>query len=131
MTCKPQHDLPTRAPVRRDSKAFKSRCLRVSLLAQGLLLLWIGVQVLAAAPRLHHVLHADAASPGHECVLTGVAAGFIEAPASSEGPLRIVEWGSAPRVWSTEQQPAPRLLTKPCCPRPPPPPSPMHADAGS
>ena len=47
-----------------------------------LLLLWLHLLALAALPQLHHHVHADAASPTHQCAVTAVEQGkiFFHAP---------------------------------------------------
>ncbi|MCX6894143.1 MAG: hypothetical protein NTZ16_01260 [Verrucomicrobia bacterium] len=40
-----------------------------------LLLLWLNLLALAALPRLHTHVHADAASPAHQCAVTAVEQG--------------------------------------------------------
>lgn len=56
------------------------RQTRVSALAAGLLLLWVTVHILAAAPQFHHALHGDASAAQHHCVLTDIAGGSFEPP---------------------------------------------------
>ena len=48
-----------------------------------LLLLWLNLLALAALPQLHHHVHADAASPAHQCAVTAVTQGkFVFQPAA-------------------------------------------------
>jgi hypothetical protein len=68
-----------------------SRPWLISAVAAGMLLLWMVVHLLAAAPQLHHEVHADAASKGHHCLWTELASGAIEpavVPVSMAGAER-------------------------------------------
>lgn len=71
------------------SLALRSRSSRrvAALLCLGLFLL---VQVFAASNALHNSLHADAASPGHHCVITLVSQGQLSPTNAFAGCLVIV-----------------------------------------
>jgi hypothetical protein len=42
--------------------------------------LFLALQVLAVSDSLHHSLHADAAAPGHSCVISALTQGQFNAP---------------------------------------------------
>ena len=53
--------------------------LAIALLTLGL---WITLQAFGASARLHSWLHADAASPGHQCAITIISHGQIDSAPS-------------------------------------------------
>ena len=62
-----------------------SRCV-----AAFMLLLFLGVQLLAAVPALHRAVHHDAASSEHQCAVTALTSGQIDcAPAVVAVPVPV------------------------------------------
>jgi hypothetical protein len=67
-----------------------------------MLSLWLGVSALIASPQLHRLLHDDAQSPAHACLVTqlqgGLETGFVPfvapapvlAPIVSIGPVEVL-----------------------------------------
>lgn len=54
------------------------------------LALFLTLQVFAASNSLHKIIHRDAGTPGHQCVLTVIAQGQVNAPAAGPGVAVLV-----------------------------------------
>ena len=65
------------AAVRRSRRMMAVLCLA----------LFLPLQLVAASTLLHEMLHADAAAPGHHCVVTLIAQGQVDSPVA--GPLVV------------------------------------------
>jgi hypothetical protein len=69
--------------------ALKNRSAR-QVGALGCLLLFVILQAAAISNSLHKAIHADAGEPGHNCVITLLAQGHVDAPATLPGLLAFV-----------------------------------------
>jgi hypothetical protein len=62
-----------------------------------MLFLWVAMHGIEASPDLHHLLHKDADSPGHHCLVTQfqqsqILSGFVVVitPAAPEAPILTI-----------------------------------------
>jgi hypothetical protein len=64
-----------------------SRALARKALVSGLtVLLWLGLQILAVSPHLHHEIHHDSHQPEHQCAVKVLSEGQVDI---ASGPIVV------------------------------------------
>jgi hypothetical protein len=66
-----------------------------------MLLLLLTLQAFGASASLHKLIHADAASPSHECAITLLSSGHVDQPGCPVTPVVPVEFFVVPLTYET------------------------------
>jgi hypothetical protein len=67
--------------MRKTKNVFRSLSRRPRVVAAALFFLFLSILAFAASPALHELIHADAKDVHHQCAITVLAHGQVDAPA--------------------------------------------------